>query len=193
MKLTPAVCGSCKSALRKHSFNTGSTSNCPKCYTRGYAFAYPAWGRSHRKEVHLEVADLGSATCFFHESKKAAQICDGCGKFLCPICSIGYAQGKYCPECISSGQVEGIDLKTSARRFDRFALMLSTIPLTFIFWFMAIFTAPACLYLVIRHWNDERPVVAYNRWRFVVGGVLSTLQIIGIAVFIYAIINESSI
>lgn len=189
--MTPAVCGSCKTALRKHSFNTDELSNCPKCYTRGYAYAYPSWGRSKRTEIQLESADLGSANCFFHESKKAAQICDGCGKFLCPICSIEYAEGKYCPDCISSGKIEGIDLKSSSRRFDRFILMLSLLPLTIIFWFMAVVTAPACLYLVIRHWNDDRPIVRYNRWRLLVAGVLSLLQIVGVVVFVYMIISES--
>ncbi len=191
MKVTPAVCGSCRSALRKHSFNTDAPSACPKCYTRGFAYAYPAWGRSKRREVQLESADLGSATCFFHESRKAAQICEGCGKFLCPVCSIEYAAGMYCPDCISSGKVEGIDLKSSSRRFDRFAFMLSLVPLTLVLWFTVFLTAPACLFLVIRHWSDERPVLSFNRWRFVVAGILATLQIVGIAVFIYAIVSQS--
>lgn len=59
--------------------------------------------------------------------------------------------------------------------------------MTFLLWVFAFVTAPAALFIVAKNWKSQSPILPYNRWRLVVAGVLSILQIAGIIVFIIAI------
>lgn len=173
MNRDPTICGRCYSPLRVSSFNTSRRATCPQCYTGVEAYVFPAWFRSRVSEVKEEEAQLGEATCYTHEKRKATGICDSCGRMMCDLCSIEHGSRSLCTDCIASGHTRGIELRASAKRPDRLALLLSLAPVVpFFGWVAGLFTAPYVLYLVAKHWRQRETIVPYNRWRLVVAGLL---------------------
>lgn len=191
MLRAPVQCGNCSGDLRTVSLNTAESSACPACYKQVHGYVYPAWYRPRSATSLQQNAEEGDASCFFHENKKAATACSACGKFVCSLCDIEYSGDHYCPDCIGQGKSKGVNLDNKARRYDRLALILSVAPiLTIYFSFLAPITAGISLYLTFRYWNSKETIVPFNRWRFVVAGILSTLQLIGLVALIIGLSTQ---
>ena len=71
--------------------------------------------------------------------------------------------------------------------YDSVALRLAIFPLI-MFWFTLV-TAPAALYLSLRHWNAPTSIVTRGKSRFVAAMALSGLQIVAWALGIAHLVS----
>lgn len=126
----------------------------------------------------------GEASCFYHPQKKAAALCEACGRYLCTLCETELSGKCLCPSCIDKGrQNEEIEtLVTHRPLHDSIALSLSILPL--LFFPATVITAPLALYLAVRNWRRPGSILPRTRVRFVFAGLLSVLQIGGWAVLL---------
>ena len=129
------------------------------------------------------VAD--EATCFYHPQKKAVLPCEGCGRFLCALCDCELHGQHFCPVCLEVGRKKRKikSLENERTLYDRIALALAVLPML-IFYFTFV-TAPAALFIALRHWNSPRSIVRPSRIRLVLAIIFASLQIIGWVVVIY--------
>jgi hypothetical protein len=150
---------------------------------------YPAY---FRKAVPGQQAELvfleGEPACFYHAAKKAVIPCQACGRFLCALCDCDLNGQHFCPLCLEAGKTKGkiTSIENSRVRYDLMALLLATLPLL-IFYFTFI-TAPAALFVAIRHWNSPRSLIQTSRVRYVVAIVLASIQTAGWGIGIYLLI-----
>ncbi len=154
--------------------------------------AFPALIHGPRAGAAGEIlADPTLAACFFHPTRKAAVPCDACGRFLCALCDCELDSRHLCPSCLSEGKKKGrLDaLRVRHTRFDNMAFLLTVVPpFTLIGAYFTFFTASAALWLVVAKWRTPRQaLLPYNRWRFVVAGLLALAQLVGWAMVIYFI------
>jgi hypothetical protein len=68
-------------------------------------------------------------------------------------------------------------------------LLLSLVPLWV--WPFTLLTAPAAIYVVIRHWNSPGSLITRGKARFVIAFLLALAQVAGwIALFYYLIFQR---
>jgi hypothetical protein len=133
----------------------------------------------------------GEASCFYHSANQAVVACDACGRFLCTLCELDLDGRRLCPNCLERGvSVEkAASLETQRTLYDSLALNLTTWPLLTI-WF-PMFTAPAALYVVIRHWRTPMSILPRTRLRLWIALLLALAQIGGmialVALFIWVV------
>ena len=185
-------CGACRMPLPSASWNSSGPAACPSCEAVLRALVFPAFARPlARGDVGERVLADSEASCFYHPQKKAATVCDRCGRFLCSLCDVDLPGEHVCPGCLQSGVSKGRLERLEASRilYDDIALALAVWPMV-LFCFACILTAPMALYYAIRHWNTPCSVVPRSKVRFVLAIVLACLQLIGLAVFIVITIRE---
>jgi hypothetical protein len=119
------------------------------------------------------------SSCFYHPGKKAAIVCDGCGRFLCALCDLELNGKHLCPGCLDTGQKKGKfqDLENSRVLYDRMALIVAVLPLLFVW--TSVIGAPVALYLAVRYRKAPCSITGKSNLRFVVAAVLAVLQIAG--------------
>ena len=170
-------CPKCKRAFEVDSGDAEEFANkCPGCDATLHTYLFPAFAR--RRESGAQAAaifDTTDASCFYHPQKQAAQVCDGCGRMICQLCSIDLSGQHLCPACISSGRKKGriTTLENNRTRWDSIALSLAVFGV-----FMsvaAIVLSPAAIYMAVKHWNDPGSVVTgSSKVKFVVAIVIAT-------------------
>lgn len=73
--------------------------------------------------------------------------------------------------------------------YDNIALLLALGPIVLLpFWFLAILTAPAALFMAIRYWRAPSSVAPRTKARFVTAGILALLEIAGVVAMISFIV-----
>ena len=177
-------CLVCGAALAGDPLAGGATA-CSACRRRHVVHRFPA-----AEVTTAPVGSVGSdaaageAGCFFHPRRRAAVPCDDCGRFLCPLCDIEIAGRHLCPSCLEGGRRKGTVavLDTERVRYDKIALALVTWPL--ITFYFTLITAPAALFLVVRHWSRPCSLVHRTGLRFLTAAVLAVLEIAGMITFI---------
>jgi hypothetical protein len=174
-------CPKCKRAFEVDSGEAEEfSSKCPGCDADLQTFLFPAFTR--RRELGATataIMDATDASCFYHPQKQAAQVCDGCGRMICQLCSIGLSSQHLCPACISSGRKKGklTNLENNRTRWDSIALSLAIFGVFLSV--AAIFLSPAAIYIAIKHWNDVGSVVTgSSKGKFIVAIVIATLTLI---------------
>lgn len=154
------LCGACGTVLRVHSF--------------------PALSHPHLTARLPEglLAD-GEAGCFFHPAKKAVSTCEGCGRFLCPLCEVEWEGARLCPSCLAAGRKKGKirTLENHRMLYDHLALAVAAAPV--LFWPLTCVTGPAALFLCIRFWKTPGSIVSRSKFRFILALVISLFQIAG--------------
>jgi hypothetical protein len=120
----------------------------------------------------------GESTCFYHEMKKAAVVCDACGRFLCGLCDCNLHGRHYCPNCLESGKknnkIEA--LETVRVLYDRQAFVFSLVPL--------LITGLAAIYLALRYRKAPGSLVSPHPWMFHAALILGGLQVLGFSALI---------
>lgn len=165
------------------AFPLGAFAPCPSCGAELQVEVFPALTRplaqGHAGEALIVT---GESPCFYHEHKKAAAVCDACGRFLCGLCDCELAGRHYCPGCLESGRKQGNieQLETSRPLHARQALVLAILPL--------FITGLAALYLAVRHWKTPGSLVSPQPWVMPTALVLSLVQTIAFSVLILAAI-----
>lgn len=131
----------------------------------------------------------GEAVCFYSPNRRATAACDHCGVLISAPWSAAWGSETVCLKCLEHLREDRKDERfiSGCTRWDNIALAISLIPFTFIFWWAAFITAPAALFLAIRHWNTPRGIIPVGRTRLVLAILLSLLQIGGIAAAFFGI------
>jgi hypothetical protein len=173
-------CPKCRWQLSESIFNRQDLLPCPSCQTPLEIEIFPAFFRRITPGQNAEALLVeGESSCFFHPEKKAVIPCVGCGRFLCALCDCELHGQHFCPACLEAGRTKGKikSIENQRTLHDNIALALAFYPL--IVWCMTIFTAPAAVYLSIRHWNSPRSIVHRTKIRFVLAIIVAGLEIIG--------------
>lgn len=177
------ACPKCKAVLGTEFFNQ-PWMPCPSCRSGLRVEVFPSLFREVVATPATAVMVEGEASCFYHPEKKAAIVCDGCGRFLCALCDLDLDGQHLCPTCLQTGQQKGKleKLQNSRTRHDKIALSIALAPLI-IFWFTLI-TAPIALFYAIRHWKTPGSIApSWRRGNLIAAIVLSLIQIVGWATF----------
>lgn len=188
----PIACPKCRAVLGADFFNQPAYQACPSCAVDLRVEIFPALFRAETTvpAERLEVA--GEASCFYHPEKKAAVVCDACGRFLCALCDVEFDGRHICPACLEAGRQKGkiARLQNTRTRHDRIAIALAVLPML-IFYF-TIFTAPAALFYAIWHWKSPGSVVPnHRRLNLVIAIIMASLQIAGwVAFFTWLVIRK---
>ncbi len=181
------ACPRCTAALPETFFNASELYPCPACMAQVQVEVFPALLNPPAIGSAGELVVMeGESSCFYHPTKRAVTACDGCGRFLCALCDLDLNGQHLCPSCLKSGKRKGKlkNLENRRLRYDSLALGLAFTPL--LIFYLTIVTAPATIYIVIRHWNTPGSIVRRSRWRMVVAFIAALLELAGwIAVFYF--------
>ena len=180
----PLACPKCKAVLGAEFFNQPAWQPCPSCAAELRLEVFPALFREEITVAGERVMAEGEAGCFYHPEKKAAVVCDGCGRFLCALCDVDLDGQHICPFCLEAGRQKGrlTKLQNSRTRHDRIALALALLPL--LIFYLTIFTAPAALFYALWHWKSPGSIVPnWRRWNLVAAITIASLEIAGWVIF----------
>ncbi len=178
-------CPSCKRLLDEASWSDSHQGVCRSCTKDFELISFPAFENTGSVARGGAVQIAEDATCYFHTSNRADHICEGCGRFLCPVCSIDYGGRRICPGCISQKHTKTAEGEQSRVLYDQIALGLAAVPL--LIWFFTCVTAPVALGMVIYAWKKPSSLVAGNRTRLVIAGLLSVAQIVGWIILLFTL------
>ena len=125
------------------------------------------------------------AGCFYHSGKRAAAVCELCGRFLCALCDVDLNGQHCCPSCIERGvQKEKLPVLDNYRMlYDSAALGLAVLPLFFCA-FASVVTAPLAVYVALRYWKSPSSVVGRTKARSVLALSLAGAQILVWLIFV---------
>jgi hypothetical protein len=134
---------------------------------------------------------LGDAVCFYDAAQKATCLCSQCGVLVSDSWSANWGNRKVCLRCLEKLRESGRDsnFESSRLMWDNICLLLSSTIFILIFPYFAIIAAPATIVLGIRTWNHPRSLVPRSRFRLIVALILASLQVLGMLVGIYFIIQ----
>ncbi len=175
----PIRCSRCDAALPPEAIEAKQMALCPNCGAGVLVRAFPAILARPAAILPDEIAaSEGDATCFFHPGKTAAVACARCGRFVCRLCQMDLRGEALCPECITSGMAKKkiAALENSRVCWDSIALAVTIWPVLFL-WPLTFLSAPAALYIAIRHWKAPLSIRGRTKLRFVVAILLATAEI----------------
>lgn len=193
--MSPLIaCPHCRAWLLEGVFNRGEMTPCPACSSPVQIEVFPALFRTTTPGASGQPVMLeGESSCFYHPQKKATVPCAACGRFLCAMCDCPLDGEHYCPSCLESGKSKGKikSLDNRRMRYDILALGLALLPFViFVFFYIAVLTAPLTLYVVIRYWKAPRSLVGRNSFRFVLAAIMALLEIAGVTAFIITLASH---
>ncbi len=185
------ACPKCKTPQPGSAFNTGQLVPCISFSSPLLINVFPALLRKFAPSSAGDaVMQEGESSCFYHPQKKAVIPCENCGRFLCGLCDCVLNGRHFCPSCLEGGRKTGKikNLQNERMLYDSLALSLAILPM--IVFYLTFITAPAALYLAIRHWNSPRSIVHGTKTRLVLAILFSSLQIIGWVLIVYFIFTR---
>jgi len=194
----PIACPKCRAVLGAELFNQPAWLPCPSCATELRVEVFPAMFRKEIITPAERVMAEGEAGCFYHPEKKAAVVCDACGRFLCALCDVDFNGQHLCPACLEAGKQKGkiTRLQSARTRHDRIALLLAIGPMllipTIALSFVTIFTAPAAIFYSIWHWKSPGSIVPNRRrLNLVIAMLIASLEIAGwVTLFTWLVIRR---
>lgn len=157
-------CSKCQTPLPSEMLGAQVAIRCPRCRAALEVLVFPAVHREiGRGNVGEAALGEGETTCFFHPEKKAAVVCNGCGRFLCALCDVPVAGDHLCPKCVESGRT-----KKTLTTFENYRTSYPSLALTLAFLPLLLYpttlvTAPATLFLVIFGWKKPGSVTGRRR------------------------------
>lgn len=193
MSFPSIQCGKCSAAIRPELFSPGVPGFCPLCGTGLRVVFFPAFFRPATAAGPAPGALAeGESGCFFHPARPALHPCDGCGRFLCALCSIDFAGRQLCPACLEAGKVRGkmADLENRRVLYDNIALSVTLLPLTCVGIYFTFITAPLAVALSIWFWNRPTSLFRRVKWRFMLAFALGLLESLGVVWVIYQMVQS---
>ncbi len=167
-------CPNCGKTFGELDWHDGHSGSCRSCGTDFEAMIFPEQSRQRRFAKPQAVAVAEDSTCFFHAGNQAETICEGCGRFLCVVCAVPLAKGRFCPSCIA-GQKTAATVIPQRILFDSAALSLTLLPL--LVWPLTFLTAPIALGLVVYGWNKPGSYIrGRSRGKQVLAGLLALAE-----------------
>jgi hypothetical protein len=191
MTATPTLpCPKCQLALDPAAFAAGAA-DCPACRSRLAVRLFPAFTRPPEavSTASGEHAQEGEAVCFFHPEKRAATSCERCGRFLCALCDVPFGGKHLCPSCLDASKLP--DLVNRRVVWGHVALLVGLLPLVpfcWPFWFMALVTGPAAIFLALWKWKAPGSIVHGQRHGLALTAITAgCVQILAIGGIFFAI------
>lgn len=188
----PIACPKCRAVLGVEFFNQPAWLACPSCKTELRINVFPALFREEKITPAEKLMAEGEAGCFYHPEKKAAVVCDACGRFLCALCDVDFNGQHLCPACLEAGRQKGkiAKLQNTRTRHDRIAIALAVLPML-LFYFTFI-TAPAALFYSIWHWKSPGSIAPnHRRLNLIIAMTIASLEIAGwVALIVWLIIRK---
>lgn len=186
------TCDRCRTRLPVSALNTRDLVACPGCSTPLRFIVFPAYYRANAPaQVGESLLIEGESSCFYHPTKKAVVPCDGCGRFLCALCDVELDAKHLCPKCLEAAKAKGTMDTLESERYlydsQAFGLAVAGLLLMLCMPYITVFTAPAAIFISIRHWNKPLSLLSPGRWRFVAAIVLSVFEL-GIAFLVIGLI-----
>jgi hypothetical protein len=161
------LCPKCRMAQPLDLLASGVPFSCPSCRASLQVSVFPAIHRDIGPGAHAERAILdGEATCFFHAEKKAAAVCDECGRFLCALCDVAIGARHLCPKCIEAGRQKQTLTTFESYRVSYPSLAFLTAFVPFVLYpltFLTFITAPCAIFLVIYGWRKPPSLTGRRR------------------------------
>jgi hypothetical protein len=159
------TCPECGFELKPYFLESPEYRPCHVCGHEISAMPYPA---AFRAAKVLTAAELRrgeeDASCFYHESKKAAHACSQCGKFVCGLCAAQIGAEVLCPACLVSGEKKASGrLERERPLYDSLALVVAVLPAMTIS--LSIIGGPVAVYLALRYWKRPTSIVRRYAWR----------------------------
>lgn len=185
------TCPACEAPLAPTQINTSEPVRCGACNHRVQTILFPALWRTITKGPDGQRRlDHSEASCFYHPEKRAAIVCEGCGRFLCSLCDIELDGHHLCSGCIEAGKRKGeLDRIDSTRTlYDEVALTLALLPV--LFWPVTLVTAPTTIVLVCLWWKKPLSIIPRTRTRFVLALLFAGLQIAGWTTLFVAVVTQ---
>lgn len=156
-------------AYRREEVDT----TCPLCRTEFEFHVFPAMTAS-RAALRARAVEPGEATCFFHETNRAESVCEACGRFVCAVCSVDFANRKLCPGCLEQrGRKQHVP-ENHRVLYDSSAVALAILPL--LMWPLTFLTAPATLGFVVYGWRQPNSLLGVSRAKFIIAALVALLQ-----------------
>lgn len=183
------LCPSCNAALPAWFLTGPRVENlCPSCYRSVRLLLFPAIENAAQPKEYVP-ATLREATesaCFEHPTKRAVNVCESCGRFVCGLCETEIDGRISCPGCVG-GEVLREQQNRRRTLYDSIALALAIWPV-FLMFYVGLLAAPITLYVVIRHWRKPGSLIPRNKWRFVVAGILAVAELATLGALIFIIV-----
>ena len=183
--MTPVRCAHCNLPLYAADVAEGRAI-CPSCRSLNVVAAFPALaegGTGKPPALPDDPPGEGEAACFYSPTRRATAVCSHCG--LCMISNTWAAQwgtrAPFASKCLDHLRSQGNDgerFQGSRTLWDNIALLLAVAPCTLILWWSVFFTAPAALFIGLRHWNAPRSLVPRSRARMAIALILAFLQVV---------------
>lgn len=173
------TCPKCGTPAPVGALTLGQFQPCAGCGGGVWAEVFPALNRPMQRGTAGETVLLeGEAVCFYHEGKKAAEVCHACGRFLCGLCDCPLNGKHYCPGCLNTGQKKGKirDLENTRVLYGRQAFVMSLVPLYL--------TGIGAVYLALRYRKAPDSLVTPRPWQMPVALVLGLIQSLGFTILI---------
>ncbi len=169
-------CGKCQAILYPDPFNTGRFFPCPSCEAPLEVEVYPAILQTLSAAAAEPLLVEGQSSCFYHPTKKASVVCDGCGRFLCGLCDLEFNGRHLCPACLETGQKKSKfkDLENTRVLWDHIALTVALLPALCIW--PSLIGAPYALYLVLRYRKAPCSITGRSNVAFAAAGLLALLE-----------------
>jgi hypothetical protein len=193
MSPTLIHCPKCKAALLDQVFNLDDFAPCPSCSEPLQIEIFPAMFRRVETGRSGESVLAGSeASCFYHPQKRALLPCEACGRFLCALCDCEHKGQHLCPACLEAGRTKGKikSLENTRTRYDKMAFMVAGLGFIPPIIYLSFITAPAALYLAIRHWKSPKGLTQRSRARQIVAIAVAVLQLCGWALLLIGIFTS---
>jgi hypothetical protein len=188
--MTPAAaltCPRCRHLLGPESWVDAADGVCLHCQAEFEFIPFPALTAERAARAPQAAVLEADSVCFFHAENRAEAICEGCGRLLCPVCTVPFGGRKLCPSCIAAAKDS--TAQTAPRNrvlYDSIALLVALVPL--VVWPFTLLTAPIALGLAIYGWNKPCSLVrGRSRGRLVAAGLVALAEIAGWATFFVAL------
>lgn len=172
-------CSNCQALLFPDLFNLGELAPCPSCGSLLNIEAFPAMLQGPATGAVPEAVLVeGESSCFYHPTKKATIVCDGCGRFLCALCDLELNGRHVCPACLETGQKKAKfkDLENSRMLWDRLSFHIAILPILF-FW-TSLVGAPIALYLVLRYRKEPCSITGKSNAYFAAAALIAVLEVV---------------
>lgn len=180
METNAIACLRCHTVLPRGAVNTPAPVPCPACGALTMTAVFPAMFQPVASGSAGERLVAGDeAGCFYHPAKRAATVCEMCGRFLCALCDVDFNGQHCCPSCIERGVQKGKmpSLDSYRMLYDSAALGLAVLPLFFCA-FASVATAPMAVYVALRYWNSPGSIIGRTKIRSVFALALAGAQIL---------------
>jgi len=177
MESSLVTCSKCQAILWPSQLPTGELTSCVSCGSVVMVEVFPAILHSHVVTLPEPLLVENESNCFYHPTKKAAIVCEGCGRFLCALCDLEVNGRHVCPACLESGQKKSKfkDLENSRVLWDRLSFAVAVFPLLFLW--TSIIGAPIALFLVWRYRKAPCSITGKSNLSFILAGIFAVLEI----------------